>query len=170
MQTFGSEVTVIDGNEQFLPNEDRDIADEVKKVLKAKKITIEVNSKVESVENQDDGIIVNYKKSNTTENVNGNAVLLATGRKPNTDGLGLENTTVEVNDRGAVVVDDFLKTTANNIWALGDVNGGPQFTYISLDDFRIVKDQLFGDGSYSKKSVRTFRIRCSLTLYYPMLD
>ncbi|MFJ8066289.1 FAD-containing oxidoreductase [Psychrobacillus sp. NPDC096426] len=145
---FGSEVTVIDGNEQFLPNEDRDIAEEVKKVLESKNVTIEVNSKVESVKNQDGIVVVTY---NHIEEVRGNAVLLATGRKPNTNGLGLENTTVEVNDRGAVVVDDFLKTTANNIWALGDVNGGPQFTYISLDDFLIVKDQLFGDGSYSKK-------------------
>jgi pyruvate/2-oxoglutarate dehydrogenase complex dihydrolipoamide dehydrogenase (E3) component len=148
---FGSEVTVIDGNEQFLPNEDRDIANEVKKVLESKMITIELNSRVESVKNQDGGVIVTYKKENSTAEVQGNAILLATGRKPNTKGLALENTSVEVNDRGAVVVDDFLKTTANNIWALGDVNGGPQFTYISLDDFRIVKDQLFGDGSYSKK-------------------
>ncbi|SES38734.1 FAD-containing oxidoreductase [Psychrobacillus sp. OK032] len=148
---FGSEVTVIDGTEQFLPNEDRDIADEVKKVLESKKITIELNSRVESVKNQDHGVVVNYQKNNSIEEVRGNAILLATGRKPNTKGLALENTSVEVNDRGAVVVDDFLKTTANNIWALGDVNGGPQFTYISLDDFRIVKDQLFGDGSYSKK-------------------
>ena len=148
---FGSEVTIIDGNEQFLPNEDRDIADEVKKVLESKKITIEMNSRVESVKNQDGGIVVNYQKNNSIEEVRGNAVLLATGRKPNTNGLGLENTSVVVSDRGAVVVDDYLKTNANNIWALGDVNGGPQFTYISLDDFRIVKDQLFGDGSYSKK-------------------
>lgn len=148
---FGSEVTVIDGNEQFLPNEDQDIADEVKKVLEKKNITFEVNSKVESVNNQQGEVVVTYKKNNRIEEVHGNAVLLATGRKPNTEGLGLENTSVEVNDRGAAVVDDFLKTTAKNIWAIGDVNGGPQFTYISLDDFRIVKNQLFGDGSYTKK-------------------
>lgn len=148
---FGSEVTVIDGNEQFLPNEDRDIADEVKKVLESKKITIEVNSKVQSVKNQDDGVVVTYRKNNTTEAVQGNAVLLAAGRKPNTEGLGLENTSVEVNDKGAIIVDELLRTSATNIWALGDVNGGPQFTYISLDDFRIVKNQFYGDGSYTKK-------------------
>lgn len=148
---FGSEVTVMDGNENFLPNEDQDIADEVKKVLEEKNITIEVNSKVDTVKNQEGGVVVTYKKGNSIKEVRGNAVLLATGRKPNTEGLGLENTSVEVNDRGALVVDDFLKTTANNIWAIGDVNGGPQFTYISLDDFRIVKDQLFGDSSYTKK-------------------
>lgn len=148
---FGSEVTVIDSNEEFLPNEDRDIAEEAKKVLEAKNIKIVPNSKVDSVRNQDGGVVVTYKKGDTAREVYGNAVLLATGRKPNTENLGLENTSVEVNDRGAIVVDDALKTKAKNIWALGDVNGGPQFTYISLDDFRIVKDQLFGVGSYTKK-------------------
>ena len=150
---FGSEVTVIDSSSEFLPNEDRDIAEEVMKVFEAKNITVESGSRVESVKNQGENVVVSYKNSSGNEaNVSGNAVLLATGRKPNTDGLGLENTFVEVNDRGAVVVDDSLKTTANNIWALGDVNGGPQFTYISLDDFRIVENQLFGDGTYTKKS------------------
>lgn len=149
---FGSEVTVIDSNKEFLPKEDRDIADEVKKVLEAKGIKIEVNSKVESIKNENGGVVVTYKVNvNNSVELHGSAVLLATGRKPNIENLGLENTSVKVNDRGAVVVDDFLKTTANNIWAIGDVNGGPQFTYISLDDFRIVKDQLFGHGSYSKQ-------------------
>lgn len=148
---FGSEVIVLDGNKRFLPHEDRDIAEEIKKVMEAKKVKIEVDSKVESIKNQDGEVIVTYTKNSTTDNVMGNAVLLATGRKPNTDGLGLENTSVEVNDRGAVIVDDYLKTFAENIWALGDVNGGPQFTYISLDDFRIIKDQLFGDNTYSKQ-------------------
>lgn len=148
---FGSEVTIIDSNEEFLSNEDRDIAEEVKKVLQAKSIKIVQNSKVKSVKNQDRGVAITYKEGESVQELYGNAILLATGRKPNTENLGLENTSVEVNDRGAVVVDDALKTKAKNIWALGDVNGGPQFTYISLDDFRIVKDQLFGDGSYTKK-------------------
>ena len=148
---FGSEVTVIDSNKEFLPNEDRDIAEEVKKVLEAKGIKIVPNSKVESLKNQAGGVVVTYKEDDLIREVYGNAVLLATGRKPNTENLGLENTSVEVNDRGAIVVDDTLKTKVKNIWALGDVNGGPQFTYISLDDFRIIKDQLFGDGSYTKK-------------------
>lgn len=148
---FGSEVTIIDSNEEFLTNEDRDIAEEVKKVLQAKSIKIVQNSKVKSVKNQDGGVAITYKEGESVQELYGNAILLATGRKPNTENLGLENTSVEVSDRGAVVVDDALKTKAKNIWALGDVNGGPQFTYISLDDFRIVKDQLFGDGSYTKK-------------------
>ena len=149
---FGSEVTVIDHSPEFLRNDDRDIAEEVKKVLEAKNITFVVDSSVESIENRDGGVVVSYKTGDTDHaEAYGNAVLLATGRKPNTEGLGLENTSVEVNDRGAIVVDDSLKTKANNIWALGDVNGGPQFTYISLDDFRIIKDQLVGDGNYTRK-------------------
>ncbi|MEI4771445.1 FAD-containing oxidoreductase [Psychrobacillus sp. FJAT-51614] len=148
---FGSEVTIIDGNEEFLPKEDRDIAEEAKKILEMKNIKIVTKSKVESVKNEEDGVVVTYTENNNSTKVFGNVVLLATGRKPNIENLGLENTTVKVNDRGAVVVDDALKTTANNIWALGDVNGGPQFTYISLDDYRIVKNQLFGGGSYTKK-------------------
>lgn len=148
---FGSEVIVIDSNEDFLPNEDRDIAEQVKEVLEDKSIKIVQNSRVESVQNRDGGVVTRYKEGDTLREVFGNGVLLATGRKPNTENLGLDNTSIEVNDRGAIIVNDTLKTKVKNIWALGDVNGGPQFTYISLDDFRIVKDQLFGDKSYTKK-------------------
>lgn len=73
-------------------------------------------------------------------------ILVATGRKPNTEGLGLENTNIKLTDRGAIEVDDHLQTSVDNVWAIGEVKGGLQFTYISLDDFRIIKDQLFGEG------------------------
>lgn len=74
-------------------------------------------------------------------------ILVATGRKPNTEGLGLENTNIRLTDRGAIEVDDHLQTSVDNVWAIGEVKGGLQFTYISLDDFRIIKDQLFGEGN-----------------------
>ena len=77
--------------------------------------------------------------------------MVATGRKPATEGLGLENTSIETTDRGAIVVDEHLRSTVPNIFALGDVNGGPQFTYISMDDYRVVLSQLVGDGSRSTK-------------------
>ena len=77
--------------------------------------------------------------------------MVATGRKPATEGLGLENTSIETNDRGAIVVDEHLRSTVPNIFALGDVNGGPQFTYISMDDYRVVLSQLVGDASRSTK-------------------
>lgn len=74
------------------------------------------------------------------------AVLVATGRTPNVEGLNLEAAGVELTERGAVKVDDLLRTTADGIWALGDVNGGPQHTYISLDDYRVVWSQLNGSA------------------------
>ncbi len=72
---------------------------------------------------------------------------MAIGRKPNTEGLNLEAAGVKTDERGAVVVDETLKTTADNIWAMGDVKGGLQFTYISLDDFRIIRDNLYNGGN-----------------------
>ena len=72
---------------------------------------------------------------------------MAIGRKPNTEGLNLEAAGVRTDERGAVMVDDKLKTTADNIWAMGDVKGGLQFTYISLDDFRIIRDNVYGNGN-----------------------
>ena len=80
------------------------------------------------------------------QTVKADKLLVATGRKPVTEGLGLENTDIELDERGAIKVDDYLRTTAENVWAIGDVKGGPQFTYISLDDFRIIFDQLYGKG------------------------
>ncbi|WP_339230135.1 FAD-dependent oxidoreductase [Oceanobacillus sp. FSL K6-2867] len=148
---FGSKVTVIDSSEEFLPNDDRDIADKVQKIFEEKGITLQLESRVKSVKNKDGGVAVTYQRGDTAKEITGSALLVATGRKPNTEGLGIENTSVQMDDKGAIITDDYLKTNADHIWALGDVNGGPQFTYISLDDFRIVRDQLFDDGSYSKK-------------------
>ena len=79
------------------------------------------------------------------------AVLVATGRRPNTKDLNLKAAGVEVNARGGIITDDSLRTTAPHIYAMGDVRGGLQFTYISLDDFRIVKSSVLGDGSYDLK-------------------
>ena len=76
------------------------------------------------------------------------ALLHATGRKANTEGLGLENTDIQVRPNGSVVTDDTLMTAVPNVFAVGDVNGGQQFTYVSLDDFRIVNRVLHGDESY----------------------
>ncbi|MCT3316199.1 FAD-dependent oxidoreductase, partial [Lacticaseibacillus paracasei] len=69
--------------------------------------------------------------------------------RPNINSLGLENTDIALTSRGAIQVDDHLRTTVQNVWALGDVNGGPMFTYVSLDDFRIIVDQLFDKGDRS---------------------
>ena len=80
--------------------------------------------------------------------------MIAVGRKPNTDNLGLENTSIQLGKFGEILVDDYLKTNAPNVWAVGDVKGGPQFTYVSLDDFRIVFPQILGENNGRKLSDR----------------
>lgn len=149
---FGSKVTIIDHSSVFLPkDDDDDVAAEVKKLLETKNITIELNSDVQAVRNRDGKVITSYQKDNQNEELATTALLLATGRKPNIESLNLENTSIAVDDRGAIIVDDLLRTTAKHIWALGDVKGGPQFTYISLDDFRIVRNQFMRKGNYTLK-------------------
>lgn len=149
---FGSEVTVLEGGDTFIAREDRDIAEAVKGVLEKKGVTIHLNALVQSIEHNDAGAVITYKDSKSGEEMHltADAVLLATGRRPNTQDLHPEAAGVELTERGAVVVDDHLRTTAPNIWAMGDVVGGLQFTYISLDDYRIIKDELFGNGQRTK--------------------
>lgn len=148
---FGSEVIVLEGGDQFIPREDRDIADSVQAVLEKKGISIHLNALVESIEHNEQEANVTYKdsKDGSVRQIPADAVLLATGRKPNTEDLNLKVAGIEVSARGAIVVDDHLRTNVRNIWAIGDVNGGPQFTYISLDDFRVIRNELFGDGTRS---------------------
>lgn len=106
-----------------------------------------MNAKVQSVKHIEDGALVVFSDSQTGEVVEleADAVLLATGRRPNTKDLNLEVAGVETDARGAIIVDEYLKTTQPNIRAVGDVKGGLQFTYISLDDYRIIREDLFGD-------------------------
>lgn len=139
---YGSQVTVLDLHSEFLPREDTDIAATIKKDLEDTGIKFELGVKISKV----DGNTVFYEKAGKEIKVTTDRILVATGRKPNTENLGLENTDIELTDRGAVKVDDYLQTSVKNVWAIGDVKGGLQFTYISLDDFRIIKDQLFGKG------------------------
>ncbi len=147
---FGAEVTLLDRGATFLPKEDKDIADEIFKVLTAKKINIITRASVQKItDTGSDTVIVQYKnKDGQVIEQEASAVLAATGRKPVTGSLNLAAAGIQTNQRGYVQVDAFLKTNVPHIWAIGDVNGGPQFTYISLDDFRIVRDQLFG-GAYT---------------------
>ena len=141
---FGAEVTVFDNNTEFMPREDEDISKVILKVLIEKGIDIKLGTKIKAVINNLDESIVSYFDSVSGEKkeLKADAVLIATGRKPNTEGLNLSAAGVEVTPRSAVKVDEYLKTNISNIWAMGDVVGGYQFTYISLDDYRIVRSQL----------------------------
>ena len=144
---YGSKVTVLDHNKEFLAREDEDISNAVRKDMEDAGIKFELGADIEKITDETSDATVTYQVNGKRKTINADRILVATGRKPNTESLGLENTAIETTDRGAIKVDDFLRTTVDNVWAIGDVKGGLQFTYISLDDFRIIKDQLFGTGA-----------------------
>ncbi|QQM98248.1 FAD-containing oxidoreductase [Staphylococcus pseudintermedius] len=139
---FGTTVTVLERSDQILKREDAVIAQQVTEDLTQKGIQFIYNAETEAIEDEADVTKV-VTNQGTFE---ADAILVATGRKPNTEGLNLEATGVQLGQRGEIIVNDKLQTSVDHIYAVGDVHGGLQFTYISLDDFRIVKSQLFGDG------------------------
>ncbi|MYY45526.1 pyridine nucleotide-disulfide oxidoreductase [Lactobacillus salivarius] len=143
---YGAKVTVLDTNEKFLKREDDDISEMIFNDLSQNGIEFNLGVKVVEVRDLSDKVEIVYEINGQKRTVKADKLLVATGRKPVTEGLGLENTDIKLDERGAIKVDDYLRTTAENVWAIGDVKGGPQFTYISLDDFRIIFDQLYGKG------------------------
>ena len=144
--SFGSRVTVLEGFPELIPREDRDIAAGVREVLEKQGVEFRLNVRVNSFRDTAEGVIAAVTQESADTAVEADAVLLATGRRPATAGLNLAAAGVETDERGAIRVDEHLHTSAPNIYAIGDVTGGLQFTYISLDDYRIIRDELFGDG------------------------
>lgn len=147
---FGAKVTILESAGTFLPKEDNDVSEEIHKILTAKGIEILRGVSVERIEDLNSGrVSLHYKnKEGHKKSLEASAVLVATGRMPDIEGLNLQSAGIKTNKRGYIEVDEFLRTSAPSIWAIGDCNGGPQFTYISLDDFRIIRDQL-SDRSYT---------------------
>lgn len=147
---FGSEVVIIDASDDILKREEKEAADRVKKILEAKGVTFYLNSKVEEIFDDENDLSIAISNGNgEIIQFNGDKILVAIGRKANTQGLELEKAGVQVDGRGNIIVNEKLETTTPNIWALGDVKGGLQFTYISLDDFRIIRDNVYGNGNRS---------------------
>ena len=151
---LGSQVTVLDAAPVFLPRVEPSIAALAKQYMKEDGIQLLQNVRTTQVKNDGDEVVV------VTEDgeFHFDALLYATGRKPNVEPLHLENTDIELTERGAIKVDKHLETSVPGVFAVGDVNGGLQFTYISLDDFRILYSYLAGDGSYTledRKNVPT---------------
>lgn len=145
-QRFGSQVTMLMRGERFLPRADADVAEAVRTVLDGEGVTIVTGAQVREVRDGEDDTSVVYDIDGTEHALTVDAVLPATGRTPRTDGLGLESAGVRTAKDGSIEVDGHLRSSQPHIFALGDVNGGPKFTYIALDDSRIVLDQLVGDG------------------------
>lgn len=142
---FGSAVTVFEEAGALLGREDRDMAQAIQQILSDAGVSFTFNAGVKQVRDVEGGVEVVHQGGVQPFD----ALLVAAGRVPNTAGLQLARAGVETDERGAVRVDAQLRSSVPHIWALGDVNGGPQFTYISLDDFRIVRDSLFGAGKRS---------------------
>ena len=143
---FGSKVTILETGKRFLPRADREIAEYMQESLKRKNIEVRLNARVQSLHDTADGITAAYTDASdgTPYFLEGDALLVATGRKPMTDSLDLEKAGVQVNEQGAIVVDEQLRTAVPHIWALGDVKGGEMYDYLSIADLRIIRDTLFG--------------------------
>lgn len=149
---FGSKVTILQNGSVFLPKEDRDMAEAVENVLKSYGVSVITGAGLKEIK---EGTAV-YTKNGEEDTLDGDAILLATGRRPNTEGLHAQRAGVELTKRGAVVTDKHLRTTTENIWAAGDVCGNLQFTYISLDDSRIILSDMQGDGSRTTENRGAF--------------
>lgn len=164
---FGSEVSVIARGKDFLPNLDDDIRQSVKNALSAQGIEIILGAKIESLNDTELSIVPNPAISRVGGDICGcstdggeceellkepkiisaDAFLAAFGRSPATSDLGLESAGIKTGANGEIIVDEHLRTSADGVFAVGDCKGGPQFTFISLDDYRIVYDALFSSGA-----------------------
>jgi pyruvate/2-oxoglutarate dehydrogenase complex dihydrolipoamide dehydrogenase (E3) component len=139
---FGSEVTVIELAPRLIPREDEDVSQAVAGFLQDEGIDIRVNSKVGGVEKKGNDLVVSIATGEKQSQVAGSHLLLAIGRRPNTDDLGLDQAGIATDPRGYIEVDDQLRTNVPGVWALGDCNGRGAFTHTSWNDFEIVAANL----------------------------
>ena len=135
---FGSRVTVVHRGDQILTREDPDVAGELEKALEAEGISFVLRARTNRVQKANGRIALTLDGDGGSQTVSGSHLLVATGRRPNTDELGLEKVGVETDARGFIKVNGRLETNAPGIWALGDVKGGPAFTHISYNDYQIL--------------------------------
>ena len=148
---FGATVTVLERGERLAPHEDDDVAECLRGILTEDGIRIITCSAVSRVYGSAEALKLDVITDDGPLTLDATHVLVATGRTPNVEPLGLDRVGIAQTKSGHVQVNDKLETTAANVWALGDVKGGPAFTHISYDDFRILRDNLLGGGNRSKK-------------------
>ena len=153
---FGSKVTIIEMGERLIPREDTDVSDAVRQILEHEGIEIQLNAKCVAVAKHRLGIALNLDCGDGVRRVEGSHLLLAVGRRPNTDDLGLDMAGIKVDARGYIVVDDRLETNVPSVFAIGDCNGRGAFTHTSYNDFEIVAANLL-DGEARRV---TDRIPC----------
>ena len=142
---FGSRATVIEPGPRLISREDPDVTDEMQRILGNEGIRLLTGFEVYSVHGRSgEQVSVTARTPSGEQEIEGSDILLATGRVPNTAGIGLDEAGVELDARGYVRVNERLETTAPNVWAIGECAGSPQFTHVSVDDFRVIKDNLAG--------------------------
>jgi pyruvate/2-oxoglutarate dehydrogenase complex dihydrolipoamide dehydrogenase (E3) component len=139
---FGSKVTVLQDRGQIVPREDPEIADELQKILEGEGIEFHLNVIITGLAHGKGSVKISLTGGEAPRTISGTHLLVAAGRKPNTDDLGLDKAGVETNKAGFIRVNSRLETNVPGIWALGDVKGGPAFTHISFNDFQIVDANL----------------------------
>ena len=145
LRRFGSRVTIIDHNPHLMHREDADIAAEVQTILRGEGIELLLDAQTTKVAGQSGKEVrVTVRVGGSEKTVEGSHLLVATGRIPNTAGIGLERLGVELDERGYIRVNERLQTSAPDVWAIGECAGSPHFTHVSVDDFRIVRDNMAG--------------------------
>jgi len=144
---FGSRITIIQRTGQLLGREDQDVAEAVLGVMKEDGIDILLNTEAVRVQQNEKQINLNVRTNDGEQTLSGTHLLLAVGRRPNTEDLNLSAVGIETDQQGNVKVNHRLETNVPGVYALGDVNGGPQFTHISYDDFRIIRRNLLEGGN-----------------------
>jgi pyruvate/2-oxoglutarate dehydrogenase complex dihydrolipoamide dehydrogenase (E3) component len=151
MQRFGSKVTILERGAQILSHEDVEVAEALAKCLQREGIELQLNADIEQVYKSSGGQVgVSFRTPDGRKEWIGSHLLIALGRAPVTKELDLPAAGVDTNTNGFIKVNDRLETNIPGIWAIGDVSGGPQFTHASLDDFRILRDNVFGNGARSR--------------------
>jgi len=145
MRRFGSKVTVIDRNDRLLHLEDEDVTRALAALFRDDGIETVLNARVKRISGKSGSSVSAVVEQDGIETtLVGTHLLVAAGRRPNTENIGLALAGVELNDRGYIKVNERLETSAPGIWAIGEVAGTPQFTHVSIDDFRVVRDSLEG--------------------------
>src|ERR1700723_3888818 len=145
IRRFGSKVTVVDRNDRLLSREDDDVTTAIADLFRDEGIDTVLNARTIRISGRSgDAISVVVEQKGTERTLAGTHLLVATGRRPNTENLGLESAGIELTDRGFIKVNERLQTTAPGVWAIGEVAGSPQFTHISIDDFRVVHANVTG--------------------------
>ena len=148
---FGSAVTILQHGPQLMDQEDEDIAACMAEILQQDGIAILLNAKASRISGRQSSISVAFEGAKGPGTIEGSHLLIATGRVPNTEALHVEHVGVTLTDKNYVQVNERLETTVPGIWALGDVTGGPPYTHISYDDFRILRANLLQGGSRSTR-------------------